>query len=276
MKNIEEKKIKLSQIMKEYAREDVCVAFSGGVDSSLLLKLAVEAGEREGTKVYGVTFDTVLHPKADLETAKTIAAKTGAEHRVIFLDELSNPDILDNPPNRCYLCKKMLFQQLLDLAEDLGISKVLEGTNEDDLHQYRPGLKAVQELNIHSPLAMCGFTKEEVREYAAELGISSANRPATPCMATRLPYGTRISVEVLTKIEEGEEYLRSLGFYNVRLRVHNDLARIEVDQKEFPKFMEIRENITERISALGFSYITMDLKGFRSGSMDEKIKEKNI
>lgn len=272
MGNLAEKKSKLNEIMTAYAREDICVAFSGGVDSSLLLKLAAEAARREGNRVCGVTFDTVLHPKADLEAAKSIARETGAEHRVIYVDELSNPKILDNPPDRCYLCKKMLFGQLLAFAGEQGIHRVIEGTNEDDLRQYRPGLKAIRELDIHSPLAECGFTKEDVRTYAAELGIPSANRPATPCMATRLPYGTRIRREVLKQIEAGEEYLRSLGFYNVRLRVHDDLARIEVDQQDFSGFMKAREEILSRMTGLGFAYVTLDLKGFRSGSMDEKIK----
>lgn len=145
---------------------------------------------------------------------------------------------------------------------------VIEGTNEDDLHQYRPGLRAVKELGIKSPLAECGFTKEEVRKMAGEYKISTASRPSAPCLATRLPYGTRIQKEVLKKIEEGEEYIRQLGYGNVRIRVYQNLVRLEVDPKDFGKVLTHKDRIIRKLKELGFSYVTLDLEGFRSGSMD--------
>ena len=156
----------------------------------------------------------------------------------------------------------------MELARTLGISTIIEGTNEDDLHVYRPGIQALKELGIISPLAACGITKAEVRELALARGISVANRPSMPCLATRLPYGDSISYELLAQIDKGEQYVRSFGFYNVRLRVHDTITRIEVDQKDIPKLLEHREEIIAELKKLGFVYITVDLEGFRSGSMD--------
>lgn len=256
--------------MENLVRQDVCIAFSGGVDSSLLLFLAGRFAQAYNTKVYGVTFDTKLHPAADLKIAAQIAKDTGTRHHVIHLDELDHPAILDNPTDRCYLCKKMLFEKLMEFACSKQISCVIEGTNRDDRSAYRPGLKAVKELGIQSPLDACGFTKAEVRRYAEECGLAVSNRPSTPCLATRLPYGTRIEWSVLKKIEKGEEFLRSLGFYNVRLRVHKNLARIEIDTESLEQFLQKKEEIIPQLKMLGFQYITLDLEGFRSGSMDVK------
>ena len=215
----EEKKELFYSKMKEYGRQDMCIAFSGGVDSSLLL-MAAKQTSQEGKKIWAVTFDTMLHPSCDLETARKVAGEAGVLHKVLYINELEQEEIRYNPVNRCYLCKKALFQKLKDFAEGEGITVILEGTNEDDLHVYRPGLKAVRELGIHSPLAETGFTKEEVRKLAEELGVSVARRPSTPCLATRLPYGAKIEPEILEQIAKGEESLRSLGFPVVRLRLH--------------------------------------------------------
>lgn len=254
--------------MAKYAQNDVIVAFSGGADSSLLLKLACENAERTGRKVYAVTVQTRLHTKSDLETAKKVAAETGAVHRVLEIDELKETGIEDNPKNRCYLCKRGIFLKIKGLAEELHVPRILEGTNEDDLHQYRPGIQALKELGIISPFADNGITKAQVRYMADKLGISTADRPAAPCLATRLPYGTHITYELLQRIEAGEEFLRELGYYNVRLRIHGDIARIEVDAKDLSGIIEQKEIITERLKKLDFKYITVDLEGFRSGSMD--------
>lgn len=268
---LQNRREELVEKMAEYSQNDICVAFSGGVDSSLLLWLACREAEQTGRKVYAVTFNTRLHPKADVEIARDIASLAGAIHRVVEIDELENPEILDNPPERCYLCKKMLFTKLLEFAKGKGISVVLEGTNSDDLKVYRPGIRAIRELGIISPLADFGFTKPEVRAYAADCGLEVSERPSTPCLATRLPYYTRIEEEVLRRIELGEEYLRRLGFYNVRLRVHGDVARLEIDAADFQKCLEYKAQISEYIKELGFQYAALDLEGFRSGSMDEKI-----
>lgn len=267
--NYEEKKEKLLQFMKRIMRQDACIAFSGGVDSSLLLVLADKEAQFFGKKLYAITMDTVLHPKADLEVARKVLENTTAEHLVLREDELEDPAILNNPKDRCYLCKKRLYQKMIDFAKVHQISVVMEGTNRDDLKEYRPGLRAIRELGIISPLAECGFTKEEVRKMAEEYGIIVSQRPSTPCLATRLPYNTRIQIDVLRKIEDGENYLRELGFGNVRMRVHGDTARLELDKESFPLVLDQREKIIEKIkNELGFRYVVLDLEGFRSGSMD--------
>jgi uncharacterized protein len=259
----------LTETIEEYTREDICVAFSGGIDSSLILRLASEGAKRQGTKVYAVTFDTVLHPRCDVEIAKRVAGEMGVIHHVIAVNELDNPQILENPRNRCYLCKKTLFCELLEYARKMGVSTILEGTNYDDLSQYRPGLQAIRELGIESPLAKTELTKEEIRTWADELGISVARRPSTPCLATRLPYGTKIRPEVLKMIDEGESYLRGRGYANVRIRMHGKIGRIEIDKEEFSRFLEEAGEAAEYLKQLGISYVTLDLEGFRSGSMDE-------
>lgn len=272
----------LKERISEYLQKSsVVVAFSGGTDSAFLLKSVCEASEESGRahQVYAVTVRTRLQPDGDLETAKRTAREMGAVHQVIEFDGLTEAGIENNPVNRCYLCKKGFFRKIKELAEELKADIILEGTNADDLHEYRPGIKALKELNIISPLAECGLTKAEVRKLAQGLGISAANRPSSPCLATRLPYGTAIDYELLKRIDEGENYLRKAGFYNVRLRVHEAggeeesekkrwLARIEVDEKDLPKLLSLRKEAAERIKQLGFLYVTIDLEGFRSGSMD--------
>lgn len=263
-----DKKEKLLQIMRELVQTDICLAFSGGVDSSLLLKLACDAAKEANSRVYAVTFDTRLHPSCDLEAAKQVAAAYDADHIIIKVDELSQEAIRNNPVDRCYLCKHYLFSELKKIAEQKGALTILDGTNEDDLHTYRPGLKALKELGIKSPLAACGVTKKEVKAWAAEYGVLTANRPSTPCMATRLPYGTTIDYELLDRIARGEEWLRSRLGGNIRLRLHENILRIEVDLSSFEKIMELHGELVSRMKELGFFYITLDLEGFRSGSMD--------
>ena len=269
----EEKKIKLLEEVDRLSQEDVVLAFSGGVDSSLLLKLFSKSTKKTGKKVYAVTVHTKIHPMKDLEISRRVADEMGVEHKIISIDELKEAGIEDNPVNRCYLCKKSIFEKLQRYAEELGVKQVVEGTNEDDLHVYRPGIKAIRELGINSPLADSGFTKEEVRKLAAELGVSVSNRPSTPCMATRFPYGTILDYESIQKVEEAEKWLRDLGFYNVRIRVHGDIARIEVDKNEMIMLLEKLEEIVEKLKEFGYDYITLDLEGFRSGSMDIHIKK---
>lgn len=257
--------------MEAYAGADMVVAFSGGADSSLLLKLACEATEQCGSRVYAITMQTELHTLEDLQVAKKVAKETGAFHIVLHVDELKEAGIEDNPVDRCYRCKKLLFTRMREEAERIGAGVLLEGTNADDLKVYRPGLKAIRELGIKSPLAEAGFTKAEVRALAGEYGVSVAKRPSTPCMATRFPYGTRLTRENLKRAEDGESYIRSLGFYNVRLRVCGETARIEVDETEFDFLIEHRKEIIKFLKSLGYVYVALDLEGFRSGSMDIRI-----
>lgn len=266
-------KNELRRYIGKMVEEGACVAFSGGVDSSLILKIAVQEAKNMGKEVYAVTFETKLHPVSDVEVSQKVAKEMGAIHEIIKVDEFQNENIVKNPVNRCYLCKSLLFTTLKDFAAAHGLKHVIDGTNLDDHGTYRPGIKALSELGISSPLAEIGFTKAQVRAYAEELGISVARRPSAPCMATRLPYGTSIDFSLLKRIEEGEEYLHGLGFEINRLRVHGDIVRVEVPRKDFDLFMDKHEIITAKLKALGFTYITLDLEAFRSGSMDIHLLE---
>ncbi len=262
------KKEMLKEKIRALAEEDMCVAFSGGVDSGLLLKMACEACSYTEKKVYALTMDTVLHPRADIDTAGAVAKEMGAEHIVLRINELTDARIKNNPRERCYLCKKALYTKMREFACKRNISVLIDGTNEDDLHVYRPGLKAVRELGVYTPLADCGLTKKEVRKLAGEYGISVAERPSSPCLATRLPYGTEINLALLEKIDRGEEKLRNLGFGDVRIRVHGTILRLEINPEDFPRILEKREEILLNLEEIGCPYITLDMEGFRSGSMD--------
>lgn len=274
---MDEKQRRLHQLMDEYADGDVAVAFSGGADSGLLLKLAVIHAKEKGTQVLAVTASTELHPAGDMEVARKVALETGAKHMVLEVQELQAAGIELNPVDRCYRCKKYLFKAVKDAAKQAGAKVVLDGTNADDLKQYRPGLRALEELGIQSPLKEAGLTKAQVRQLAAEYGISVANRPAAPCLATRFPYGEAFTADKLRRVGQGEDYLKSLGLYNVRLRVHGDVARIEADEKDLERLVGERKDIARKLKALGYGYVSLDLEGFRSGSMDEgllrKVKE---
>lgn len=274
MDKYKERCSRLKDILKEVTKENVMLAFSGGVDSSLLLKLLCQAAKETGRQVVAVTMATELHPAQDAEIARKVAEESGAVHKVIYVDELSHAGIQYNPENRCYLCKKYLFSELLRAADKAGISTVLEGTNADDLKVYRPGIQAVKELGIQSPLAEAGMTKADIRKLASEYGISVADRPASPCLATRFPYGTKLSIENMQMADEAEKFIRDLGFYNVRVRIHQDTARIEVDDKDLISFLNYRKTVILRLKELGFTYITADLEGFRSGSMDVNLKQR--
>ena len=263
--------LKLALHLREHAEEGIAIAFSGGVDSSLLLKVACDIGSSLEQPVLAVTFKTKLHPQGEIQTAKMIASKYGALHRVILVDEFSDPEIVNNPIDRCYRCKSLLFRTLASCADREGYHYLVDGTNYDDKSTYRPGMKALEELGIHSPLMELEITKAQIRSLAADLGILSSNRPSAPCLATRLPYGTKLDVDLLAKIDRGERYFRENGFYNVRLRLHRDILRIEVDQEDFVQLVEQREAYISMLKDMGFHYITMDIEGFRSGSMDINI-----
>ncbi|MFV0579904.1 MAG: ATP-dependent sacrificial sulfur transferase LarE [Fusobacterium ulcerans] len=274
MSTYEEKCSYLQKLMEKYTQENVVVAFSGGVDSSLLLKTACINAVKNGKKVFAVTMHTTLHTMNEIESSKETAGEVGAEHLIISVDELKEAGIENNPVERCYLCKKYLFQKMKDKAESLGVKIILDGTNEDDLHMFRPGLKALKELEIKSPLAESDFSKTDVRKLAEEYGLSVSKKPSTPCLATRFPYGSRLSYEEMKKVEKGEDFLKNLGLYNVRLRVHNDIARIEVDKEDIVKIVVYKEAIISYLKELGYRYITLDLEGFRSGSMDYFLENK--
>lgn len=278
----------LKSYFRPYVSDGICIAYSGGVDSTLLLKTAVDAvqeaaaqsesvtaeSDTESTAqpaflpVLAVILETQLHPHSDTEQAYQMAQNLGAYPIVIEIDEFQNKELLHNPTNRCYLCKHMLFSQLKAQASELGYRTICDGTNKDDEKEYRPGMRVLKELQIKSPLLELGISKAEVRSISAMLGLSTASVPSTPCLATRLPYGAFLDQEVLKKIHLGEQLLRQMGFYNVRLRYHEPILRLEIDCTDFEKLLKHRTEIVQNIKELGFSYITLDLEGFRSGSMD--------
>ncbi len=264
---------KLCVYLEQHIREGIGIAFSGGVDSSLLLKIACDIGRMNSLSVLAITFETKLHPHGDLEEARSIALGFGAIHKTIEVDEFADPQIMYNPEDRCYRCKNLLFRTLISEAKQAGYQFQIDGTNYDDRNAYRPGMRALKELNIHSPLLELEITKAQIRSLAAELGIPSSDKPSAPCLATRLPYGAKLDFDILERIDLGEQYIKTFGFYNVRLRLHQDILRIEIDKRDFEKLIKHQEAILSKIKDLGFLYVTLDLEGFRSGSMDIKINK---
>jgi uncharacterized protein len=269
----QEKLESLYKTLEGHIQEGICIAFSGGVDSSLLLKIACDIGKKQQQPVLAVTFETKLHPHGDLEEANAIAEGFGAIHKTIEVDEFSDPEIMTNPVDRCYRCKNLLFKKLIHYSKAEGYNYIVDGSNFDDLKAYRPGMKALKELGIHSPLLELQVSKAEIRSLAKDLGVPSSDKPSAPCLATRLPYGATLDFDILERIDKGEKAIKEFGFYNVRLRLHNDILRIEIDKKDFNTFLEQQEYITKILKELGFTYITLDLEGFRSGSMDIYVKK---
>ncbi len=256
------------------ARESVVIAFSGGVDSTALAALAFE---ELGDRALAVTIDSPLFPRHQLETASQAACEIGIQHKILPFSLNSVPYFTANTINRCYFCKKALLETLLEFAEKTGYNAVLEGTNASEIKgENRPGYRAIQEAGekIYSPFVEFNVTKEEIREIAANLSLSAAGRPSAACLATRIAYGQPITPEALEKIEKAEDYLLDLGFTQFRVRLHSNLARIELTEKEIEEAFRKREKISRHLKTLGFDYVTLDLEGFRSGSMDEPYLQK--
>jgi len=249
----------------------VLVAYSGGVDSTLLLKGAVEALGNEN--VIAVTALSPLYPERELRGAEKAVEAMGAKHLLIESNELEIPGFSKNPPNRCYYCKKQLFQELTDLAREKGIPFIVEGSTLDDEKDHRPGKIAIQELGIRSPLKEAMFTKEDVRELSRQLGLPTWDKPSFACLASRFPYGEEITLEGLGMVNRAEEFLFGLGFKQVRVRHYQKLARIELLQAEMGRLMEerVREKVVKHLKEIGYQYVTLDLQGFRSGSMNEVL-----
>ena len=247
------------------------IAFSGGVDSTFLLKVAHEL---LGGRVLALTTISPTMPEDDRRNAIKMAAEIGARHLLVDSNELEIPGYASNPLNRCYLCKHNLFAVCEQKADELGIEVIADGLNLDDLHDYRPGIKAATEMRVRHPLVDAGLTKAEIRQLSRQLGLPTWDRPASPCLSSRFPYGTRITTEGLEQVERAEQILHSLGFKIARVRHHGDIARIEVAAGEIARILDqrTREIVDGEFKELGFRFVTVDLKGFRSGSLNEGIK----
>ncbi|NOX98039.1 MAG: ATP-dependent sacrificial sulfur transferase LarE [Nitrospirae bacterium] len=269
MKEIETKLKNLEKILKEM--QSILIAFSGGVDSTFLVKVAHDI---LGKEVLAVTAQSPSYPDSELQEARELAHKIGIEHLIIDSEELDNEDFAKNPPRRCYFCKKELFSKLVSLAGEKEIRWVADATNSDDEDDFRPGREAAKELKIRSPLLEAELDKNDIRRLSKELGLSTWDKPAYACLASRFPYGERITEEKLDKVDKAEAFLKNLGFRQLRLRHHDSLARIEVNKEDIPALLDEkrRKKIIAYLKNLGYRYITLDLQGYRTGSMNETLK----
>lgn len=250
----------------------IAVAYSGGVDSNFLLKVAKDT---LGDNVIAVTIHAMMHSDREIEEAKNYTKQFNVKHVVVDIDNFDVEEFINNDIDRCYHCKKNVFSTIKEVANKYNIDYVVDGTNLDDLGDFRPGLKALNELNIISPLKDCGLTKEEIRTLSKSMNLNTHNKPAFACLATRIPYGTKITKEVLRKIEKSEEYLVEIGFNQFRVRIHENIARIEVGKDEIHKFFseDLLNKTNNKLKQIGFEYVTLDMAGYEMGSMNKGIQK---
>jgi uncharacterized protein len=249
----------------------VMVAFSAGVDSTFLLKTAhMVLGER----AIALTASSPTAPPGELEAAQAFTAAVGIRHIILDSHELNNPSFVQNPANRCFFCKDELYRICREQADQLGIAVVMDGTNMDDLRDHRPGLKAAKEWGVRHPLVEAEMTKDDIRRYSRELSLPTWDKPSSPCLSSRFPYGTEINLERLKKVAACELFMKELHFREFRVRYHGDLARIEVSQPELDRLFEkaIREAIVQKFKQIGFHFVSLDLQGYRTGSMNESLQ----
>jgi len=247
----------------------VIVAFSGGVDSAYL---AYVANDELGEKALAVTGDSASYPTFQRELADRLVSEFGIRHRMILTEELEDPNYFSNPVNRCYFCKSELYNKLSELARELGYAVICDGTNADDLGDWRPGRQAARELGVRSPLVDCGMSKSDIRELSRRAGLPTWDQPASACLSSRIPYGEVVTIEKLSTIDRAEQALRDLGLRQVRVRHHGDVARIEVAQEEMTHALKpaVASAMSAAIKALGFRYVALDLEGYRTGSLNQR------
>jgi len=268
--NETEKLIKLKHIINEFGR--TAVAFSGGVDSTFLAKVCHDT---IGENAVAITLVSPMNPKSEIDHSIKLAASIGIRH-ILIDDNNIDETVAMNDVERCYHCKKIEFSSIMEKAAELNFTVVLDGSNIDDLSDYRPGKKALDELGIRSPLRDAGMTKKDIRDYSRELGLETWDKPALACLASRIPYGERITIESLSRVEKAEEYMRDLGFRQFRVRSHNDIARIEVSPDERSRFFNtsMMDEIASTMKSFGFTYAALDLEGYNTGSMNRVISKK--